>query len=432
MSRGRFLRAKGAPRCDVAAGTARRRGRGPVELVTDTFTRKAAMEPYTGVDYMLTDSLLTDEERMVRDTAREFVERKVIPIIETHHREGTFPEHLIPELAELGFLGANLHGYECAGLGPVAYGLIMQELERGDSGLRSFVSVQGGLCMYPIYAFGSDEQKDKWLPAMAKGEKIGCFGLTEPDFGSHAEGMITRAEDKGTHFVLNGAKMWITNGCIADVAIVWAKLAGRVQGFLVEKGTPGYTTRRQTRKFSLKASITSELILSDVKIPKENRLPGTADAHMKGPLSCLTQARYGIAFGALGAGMACYDTALKYGLSRIQFGKPIASFQLYQKKLAEMISEITKGQLLCIHIGRLKEQGKAHPSQVSMAKRNSCEVALDIAREARDMLGANGITDEYCVGRHMCNIESVKTYEGTHDIHTLIIGQRVTGLSAFE
>ena len=390
------------------------------------------MEAYSGVDFMLTDSLLTEEERMVRDAAREFVERKVIPIIEQHHREGRFPTMLIPELAELGFLGANIDGYECAGLGPVAYGLIMQELERGDSGLRSFVSVQGGLCMYPIFAFGSDEQKNKWLPEMAHGRKIGCFGLTEPDFGSHAAGMITRAEDKGTHFVLNGAKMWITNGCIADVAIVWAKLDGRVQAFLVEKGTPGYSTRRQERKFSLKASVTSELIFQDCKIPKENRLPKTVDIDMKGPLSCLSQARYGIAWGALGAGMACYDAALKYGKERIQFGKPIAGFQLYQRKLAEMITELTKGQLLCIQVGRLKEQGKVHPSHVSMAKRNSCYVSLEIAREARDMLGANGITDEYVVGRHMCNLESVKTYEGTHDIHTLIIGQRVTGLSAFE
>lgn len=390
------------------------------------------MEPYNGVDYMLTDGLLTEEERMVRDTAREFVEREVIPIIEDHHRDATFPTHLISKMAELGFLGANINGYECLGLNNVAYGLIMQELERGDSGLRSFVSVQGGLCMYPIYAFGSEEQKQKWLPAMSRGEKIGCFGLTEPDFGSHAAGMITRAEDKGDHFVLNGAKMWITNGCIADLAIVWAKLNGKVQGFIVEKGTPGYSTRRQTRKFSLRASVTSELIFQDCKIPKANRLPGTETIDMKGPLSCLTQARYGIAWGALGAGMACYDTALKYGLERIQFGKPIASFQLYQKKLAEMITELTKGQLMVIQLGRLKDAGKMHPSHVSMAKRNSCYWALEIAREARDMLGANGITDEYVVGRHMCNIESVKTYEGTHDIHTLIIGQRVTGIAAYE
>ena len=389
------------------------------------------MDSYSGVDYMLTDSLLTEEERMVRDTAREFVTKRVMPIIEEHYREATFPNQLIPEMADLGFLGANIDGYGCAGLGAVAYGLIMQELERGDSGLRSFVSVQGGLCMYPIYTYGSEAQKEKWLPAMAAGKKIGCFGLTEPDFGSHAEGMITRAEDKGSHYVLNGAKMWITNGCVADVAVVWAKLDGKVMGFLVEKGTPGYSTKRQGRKMSLRASVTSELIFQDCKIPKENLLPKTETIGMKGPLSCLTQARYGIAFGALGAGMACYDAALKYGLSRIQFGKPIASFQLYQKKLAEMITELTKGQLLCIHLGRLKEQGKAHPSHVSMAKRNSCYWALEIAREARDMLGANGITDEYVVGRHMCNIESVKTYEGTHDIHTLIIGQRVTGLNAF-
>ncbi|MCA9320008.1 MAG: acyl-CoA dehydrogenase family protein [Planctomycetes bacterium] len=390
------------------------------------------MEPYLGVDYMEFDTLLTEEERMIRDTTREFVSNRVIPIIEDHYRDATFPNELIPEMAELGFLGANLDGYGCAGLGPVAYGLIMQELERGDSGLRSFVSVQGALCMYPIHAYGSEAQKEKWLPGMAAGTKIGCFGLTEPDFGSHAAGMITRAEDKGDHWLLNGAKMWITNGCVSDVAIVWAKVNGKVKGFLVEKGTPGFTTRRQGRKMSLRASVTSELILQDVKIPKENLLPGTDTIDMKGPLSCLTQARYGIAWGGIGAGMACYDAARQYGLSRIQFGKPLASFQLYQKKLAEMITEITKGQLLNLQLGRLKELGKAHPSHVSMAKRNGCEVGLTIAREARDMLGANGITDEYVVMRHMCNMESVKTYEGTHDIHTLIIGLRVTGISAFE
>ncbi len=390
------------------------------------------MEPYQGVDYMDLDSLLTEEERMIRDTTREWVSARVIPIIEEHYRAGTFPDELIPEMAEMGLLGANLDGYGCAGLGAVAYGLIMQELERGDSGLRSFVSVQGALCMWPIHTYGSEEQKQKWLPGMADGTKIGCFGLTEPDYGSNPTGMITRAEDKGDHYLLNGAKMWITNGCVADVAIVWAKLDGRVMGFLVEKGTPGFSTRRQGHKMSLRASVTSELILQDVKIPKENLLPGTESIHMKGPLSCLTQARYGIAWGAIGAGMACYDEALSYGKDRIQFGRPIAQFQLFQRKLAEMISEITKGFLLNLQVGRLKEQGKAHPSHVSMAKRNGCYWGLWIAREARDMLGANGITDEYVVMRHMCNLESVKTYEGTHDIHTLIIGHRVTGLPAFE
>ncbi len=390
------------------------------------------MDAFPGVDYMELDTLLTEEERMIRDTAREWVTSRVIPLIEEHHDNGTFPMELVSEMAELGFFGANIEGYGCAGLGAVAYGLIMQELERGDSGLRSFASVQGGLCMYPIHAFGSEEQKDKWLPAMADGSKIGCFGLTEPDFGSHAAGLITRAEDKGDHYLLNGAKMWITNGCIADVAIVWAKLDGRVMGFLVEKGTPGFSTERQTRKFSLRASVTSELIFQDCKIPKENLLPKTEDINMKGPLSCLTQARFGIAWGAIGAGMACYDAALQYGASRIQFGKPLNGFQLYQKKLAEMITEITKAQFLNLQLGRLKESGKLHPSHVSMAKRNACFVSLEIAREARDMLGANGITSEYVVGRHMCNLESVKTYEGTHDIHTLIIGQRVTKLNAFE
>lgn len=390
------------------------------------------MAPYVGVDYIDFDSLLTEEEKMVRDSAREFTERHIMPVIEEHHRKGTFPQEIIAEMGEMGFLGANLDGYGCAGLGPVAYGLIMQELERGDSGVRSFCSVQGALCMWPIFTYGSDEQKEKWLPEMAEGKKIGCFGLTEPDFGSYAQGMITRAEDKGDHYLLNGAKMWITNGCIADVAVVWAKLDGVVHGFLVEKGMEGFSTKLQDRKFSLKASVTSELIMQDVKLPKENILPGTVGIDMKGPLSCLSQARYGIAFGAMGSAMACYDAALNYGLERVQFNKPIASFQLYQKKLADMITEITKGQLLALQVGRLKEQGRCHPSHISMAKRNNCEHALTIAREARDMLGANGITDEYVVGRHMVNIESVKTYEGTHDIHTLIIGARVTGIHAFE
>ena len=390
------------------------------------------MDPFPGVDYMATDTLLTEEEIMIRDTAREWVEENVIPIIEDHYRDGTFPAELIPQMAEMGFLGANLDGYGCTKLSAVGYGLIQQELERGDSGLRSFVSVQSALCMWPIYAYGSDAQKDQWLPEMSAGRKIGCFGLTEPDFGSHAAGMITRAEDKGDHYLLNGAKMWITNGCVADIAIVWAKLGGKVMGFLVEKGTPGFSTKLQDRKWSLKASVTSELILQDVKIPKENLLPGTEDIDMKGPLSCLTQARYGIAFGAMGAAMACYDAALQYGKSRIQFGRPIAGFQLYQKKLADMVTEISKGQLLAIQLGHLKDAGKMRPAHVSMAKRNNCEWALRIARIAREMLGANGITDEYVVGRHMCNIESVYTYEGTHDIHTLIIAHKVSGIPAYE
>ena len=391
------------------------------------------MATYEGVDFIAFDTLLTEEERMIRDSARAFTERSIIPIIEEHHRNSTFPMELVKEMGEMGFLGANLDGYGCAGLGPVAYGLILQELERGDSGIRSFCSVQGALCMWPIYTYGSEEQKQKWLPQMATGENIGCFGLTEPDFGSNAAGMITKAEDRGDHYLLNGAKMWITNGCIADVAVVWAKLDDKgIHGFLVEKGTEGFSTLRQGRKFSLKASVTSELVFQDVKLPKENLLPGTAGINMKGPLSCLNQARDGISFGTMGAAMACYDAALNYGLERIQFGKPIASFQLYQRKLADMITEISKGQLLALHVGRLKEKGPCHPTHISMAKRNNCEHALTIAREARDMLGANGITDEYVVGRHMVNIESVKTYEGTHDIHTLIIGAKVTGISAFE
>ena len=346
------------------------------------------MEPFEGVDYMNADALLTEEERMIRDTTREWVSNRVTPIIEGHFEAGTFPHHLIAEMGELGFLGASLEGYGCAGLGAVAYGLIMQELERGDSGVRSFASVQGALVMWPIHTWGSEEQKEKWLPGMAAGEKIGCFGLTEPDFGSNAAGMITKAEDKGDHYLLNGAKMWITNGSVADVALVWAKLDGRVMGFLVEKGTPGFEAPMQERKFSLKASITSELILQDVKIPKENLLPGTENINMKGPLSCLTQARYGIAWGAIGAGMACYDAALKYGKSRIQFGKPIAGFQLYQRKLAEMVTEITKGQLLNLQLGRQKEAGTMHPTQVSMAKRKRLLLgAGDRARGARHARG---------------------------------------------
>ncbi|MEE9392935.1 MAG: acyl-CoA dehydrogenase family protein [Planctomycetota bacterium] len=390
------------------------------------------MEPYKAPDFMKLDTLLSEEERMMRDTTRQWVSDRVAPVIEGHFREGTFPDELIPEMADMGFFGTTLKGYGCLGANSVAYGLVMQELERGDSGLRSFASVQGALCMYPIYAWGSDEQKDEWLPSMAEGKAIGCFGLTEPDFGSHAAGMITRAEDKGDHWRLNGAKMWITNGSIAQVAIVWAKVQGKVMGFLVPADTPGFSTVLQKNKFSLRASVTSELILQDVKLPKSALLPGTEDIDMKGPLSCLTQARFGIAWGVVGAGMACYDAALQYGKARVQFGRPIAGFQLYQRKLAEMITEITKAQLMNLQLGRLKDSGEMHPSMVSMAKRNACYWALEIAREARDMLGANGITDEYVVGRHMCNIESVKTYEGTHDIHTLIIGHKVTGLPAYE
>jgi glutaryl-CoA dehydrogenase len=388
------------------------------------------MEKFDGVDYMEIDGLFSEEEILVRDTARKFVQDRLMPIIEKHSREGTFPSHLVPEIAELGFLGANLEGYGCAGLSNVAYGLIMQELERGDSGFRSFVSVQGALCMWPIYAYGNEEQKTKYLPKMAAGELIGCFGLTEADFGSNPSGMLTTARKDGNGFVLNGSKMWITNGGIADLAIVWAKLDGRIRGFLVEKGTPGYSTSDIHGKFSLRASVTSELSFQDCTIPAENLLPG-GDG-LKGPLGCLNQARYGIAWGGIGAAMACYHEALSYAKTRIQFGKPIASFQMVQEKLAWMIREITKGQLLALQVGRLKDAGKAQAHHISMAKMNNVDVGLQCARLGRAILGATGITDEYQCGRHMCNLESVYTYEGTHDIHTLIIGEAVTGIPAYK
>jgi glutaryl-CoA dehydrogenase len=389
--------------------------------------------PYRGVDYMEIDSLFSEEERLVQQTARQFVEREVIPIIDEHNRDGKFPKHLVKQFGELGFLGASLHGYGCAGMSGVEYGIVMQELERGDSGLRSFVSVQGALVMYPIHSFGSEEQKQKWLPAMAMGDKIGCFGLTEPDFGSNPGGMRTRAVRDGNHYVLNGEKTWITSGTIADVAVVWAKSdehGGKVRGFLVEKGTPGFTSSDIKGKFSLRASVTSSLALADVRIPAENLLPGTEG--LKSALACLNQARYGIGWGALGAGMACYETARQYVITRKQFeGKPLASHQLVQEKLAWMITELTKGQLLAIHVGRLKDSGRLHHSHISMLKRNNVSVSLDIARMARDLLGANGVADEYPIFRHMCNLESVKTYEGTDHIHALVIGERVTGIPAY-
>jgi glutaryl-CoA dehydrogenase len=386
---------------------------------------------FAGVDYYGIDDELTDEERLVRDNVRRFVEAEVVPIIGKHYQAGSFPEHLIPKFAELGLLGANLEGYGCAGMGDVAYGLAMQELERGDSGVRSFCSVQGSLCMYPIHAFGSDAQKDRWLPGMAKGELIGCFGLTEPDFGSNPTGMITRADKlPGGGYRINGTKRWITNGEIADVAIVWAKVDSRVHGFLVPRGTPGFTTRKIDDKFSLRASVTSELFFEDCEVGPDAVLPNVSG--MRGPLSCLSQARYGICFGAIGAAMSCYDTALQYAKDRKQFSRPIAGYQLVQAKLVEMLSEITKAQLLALRLGRLKESGKLRPAQVSLAKRNNVSMALEIARVARDVLGANGIMYEYPVGRHMMNLETVFTYEGTHDIHTLIVGQDITGLAAFE
>src|SRR6201997_2570335 len=389
------------------------------------------MAKFGGVDFIDFDSQLNDEEKLVRQTAREFVENEVVPIIEKHSREATFPEHLIPQLGELGFFGANLHGYGCAGMSNVAYGLMTQELERGDSGLRSFVSVQGALVMYPIYSFGSDAQKDKWLPRLQSGSAGGCFGLTEPQFGSNPGGMLTRAVKKGNQYILNGEKMWITSGSLADVAVVWAKCEDdKIRGFLVEKGTPGFKAWDVHGKYSLRASVTSGLAMNDCKIPAANLLPNVEG--LTGPLSCLNQARYGIGWGAIGAAMACYDCALNYSKQRKQFdNKPIASHQLVQEKLVWMITEITKAQFLALQVGRLKDQGRVHPSHISMLKMNNVWMALETARSARSILGANGIVDDYPIMRHMNNLESVITYEGTHDIHKLIIGERITGISAF-
>ncbi len=388
------------------------------------------MGEYRGVDFYRLDDLLSEEEKMVRGTVRSFVGERVIPEADRHFEEATFPLDLVPEMARLGLFGANLpEEYGCAGMNNVAYGLVMQELERGDSGIRSFASVQGALVMYPIYTYGSEEQKRHWLPPLARGELIGCFGLTEPDHGSDPAGMTTRAERRGDCWVLNGAKSWITNGTIADVAVVWARAEGTVRGFLVEKGTRGFTAPEIKHKMSLRASITSQLIFDDCEIPGANMLPGSSG--LKSPLSCLNQARYGIAWGALGAAMACYHTALEYSRKRTQFGRPIGGFQLVQEKLVTMLTEITKGQLLALQLGRLKDAGRLHFTQTSMAKRNNVAAALEIARMARDILGANGISLEFPVIRHMCNLESVKTYEGTHDIHMLILGEAITGLSAF-
>ncbi|HEY0372167.1 MAG TPA: acyl-CoA dehydrogenase family protein [Thermoanaerobaculia bacterium] len=388
------------------------------------------MASFPGVDYLEIDSLFSDEELMVRQTVRDFVDEEVLPIIEEANREEKFPHHLIPKMAEMGLFGATIKEYDLPGLNHVAYGLIMQELERGDSGLRSFASVQSGLVMFPIYTYGSKEQRDHWIPKLAAGEAIGCFGLTEPDFGSNPAGMRTNARKDGDSWVLNGAKAWITNGSIADVAVVWAKAEGTIRGFLVEKGTPGFSTAYHMGKFSLRASVTSQLFFEDCRIPLENVLPETNG--LKSPLSCLTQARYGISWGVLGAAMGVFHTATEYAKSRIQFGgAPIASHQLVQNKLAWMIREITKGQLLALQCGRLKDQGKLKPHHVSMAKMNNCDIALECARVARDILGANGVSDEYPIIRHMMNLESVKTYEGTHDIHNLVIGQAVTGIAAY-
>jgi glutaryl-CoA dehydrogenase len=393
------------------------------------------MARFQGIDFYDTDALLTEDERMVRDTMRQWVDERVLPVIEEAYIYRTFPTALIPELAELGVLGANLpEEYGCAGLNNVAYGLIMQELERGDSGIRSFASVQGALCMYPIYAFGSDAQKKKYLPAMAAGEVIGCFGLTEPDFGSNPAGMITTARKEGDGWILNGAKMWITNGSMADIAIIWAKTGAiddvkSIRGFVVPTDTAGFSAKDQKGKLSLLASDTSELVLQDVRVSGDALLPETGG--LKSPLMCLTQARYGIAFGALGAAMACFDEAVRYAKERVMFDTVIGAKQIQQVRLADMLTKITQAQLICLQLGRLKDKGTMRPQQVSLAKRANCDMATDIAREARRLLGANGILVEYSAMRHMANLESVYTYEGTHDIHGLILGQDITGLSAY-
>jgi len=389
------------------------------------------MSSFKGADYYNTESLLTPEEIMIRGTVREFVSEEVIPIIEKHNREATFPIHLVLKMADLGLFGSTLpQKYGCAELNYVSYGLLAQELERGDSGIRSFVSVQSSLVMYPIFRFGSDAQKEKWLPQLANGTKIGCYGLTEPDYGSNPSGMVTKAERVDGGFILNGAKMWITNGTIADVAVVWAKLDGVVHGFIVEKGMKGFTAPEMKGKQSLRASVTSELIFDNVFLPEENLLPKTEG--LKSALMCLNQARYGIAWGVVGAMMACYDSALNYAKSRIQFSKPIAGYQMTQEKLVYILTEMTKAQLLNLQLGRLMDKGKAKHVHVSMAKRNNCEKALEIARISREILGANGILDEYPIMRHATNLESVKTYEGTHEMHTLILGEDITGIPAFD
>lgn len=392
-----------------------------------------AVFKFKGVDFIDYDGLLSEDERLVRDNTRKWIEDNVVPIIEQCNRDGRFPKELIPAMGELGFFGANLKGYGCAGMSNVEYGLVTQELERGDSGLRSFVSVQSALVMYPIYAFGSDEHKNEWLPQLAKGEKIGCFGLTEPDFGSNPGGMRTRAKKDGGDYILNGEKMWITSGSIADVAVIWAKVTDeddRIRGFVVPTKTKGFKADDVHGKWSLRASVTSGLSLQDVRVPASALMPGSGG--LKSPLMCLNQARYGIGWGAIGAGMSCYDTALQYSKVRKQFrDQPIASHQLVQEKLVWMVTEITKAQLLALQVGRLKDAGTVKHQHISMLKRNNVWMALECARMARDILGGNGIADDYPIMRHMMNLESVKTYEGTHDIHTLIIGESITGEAAF-
>jgi len=388
------------------------------------------MAAYESLNYMDEDSLFAEDELMVRNTVRSFVTEEVLPVLQEANRKEEFPTHLIPRFAAMGLLGSTLQGYGCAGLSHTAYGLLMQELERADSGIRSFCSVQGALVMYPIYAYGSEAQKKKYLPKLASAELIGCFGLTEPDAGSNPGGMLTRAEKVAGGYKLNGNKMWITNGSVADIAIVWARLDGVVRGFIVEKGTSGFSTSLMKGKFSLRVSVTSELHLQNCIVPEENILPNGEG--LKAPLGCLTQARYGIAWGVVGAANACYHEALNYAKSRNIFdGKPLAAYQLAQAKLAKMVQEITKAQLLSIQLGKLKESGRLQPHHVSLAKMNNCRMALDVARDARDMLGANGIIDEYPVIRHMMNLETVNTYEGTEDIHRLVVGQQVTGIPAY-
>jgi glutaryl-CoA dehydrogenase len=384
------------------------------------------MAEFHDVDFLRLDELLTDEERLARKAVREFVSREFMPRIQEHvRRDGSFPMELVPQMAELGLFGTNLEGYDCPGMSNVAYGLVMQELERGDSGLRSFASVQGSLVMYPILTYGSEEQKERWLPELAAGRAIGCFGLTEPDAGSHVSAMRTKAEHRGDSWVLNGTKRWITNGSLADVSVVWARTEEGVRGFLVEKDRPGFETPDMKGKFSLRASVTSELYMHDVEVPDANRLPKARG--LRAPLSCLTQARYGIAWGVIGAAMACYDEALQYCGERVVQGGVLASKQLVQQKLVYMLTEITKAQLLALRVGRIKDEGSLQPSMVSMIKRNNVDVALQIARLARDILGANGIVDDYQAMRHMVNLETVRTYEGAHDIHTLILGEEITG-----
>ena len=382
------------------------------------------------MDFYRTDDLLSEEERLVRSTVGRFVDQRFLPIIADHYERATFPIEIVPELARLGVFGMHLHGYGAAGMSNVMYGLACQELERGDSGLRSFVSVQGSLCMFPIHRYGSEEQKQRWLPKMAAGEVIGCFGLTEPEFGSNPAGMATRARRDGKDWILNGTKRWITNGNVADLAVVWARSEQGIRGFLVEKGTKGFEAREIHHKLSMRASITSELILDDVRVPAGNELPEAQG--LKAPLSCLNEARYGIVWGVLGAAIACYRSALGYSMARVQFDRPIAGYQLTQEKLVNMLTEITKGQLLALQLGRLKDQGTATATQISMAKLNNVREALQIAREARTILGANGISLEYPVMRHMNNLETVLTYEGTSEIHMLAIGEEITGLSAFK